>query len=360
MRVEAAVVRALHAPLDLIEMSIDEPAAGEILVRLIAAGVAGRDLAAIAGDVAIPIPFVPGCEGAGIVERVGDGVATLAAGQAVMIVPRPASAPAAEPFASAEGIVHGFIGRQSTFATHLLCPADSAMPVAEGAPLEVLAGLGREALLGAGLVLAAPFGDAGSTTVVVTGADAVGLGACMAAAAVGIGRIVLCDPRAARRDLALTLGASVAVPAVDGLVSVVRSLDANGASYAIETSGRPAALAACREVSEPAGQFVQADEVALAKLDLGSLLPRLEAMIVAGSLPLERLVTFFPFERINEAVAALRNGTAVKPVLRFPVGPFGDLDRALRAGAAQEAEDPAANDGEPASQTDDGAPAVTA
>ena len=80
MRVKAAVARAQGAPLSIEDLDLDDPQAGEILVRMIASGVAACDLAAIAGELAVSLPFVPGCEGAGIVERVGEGVTAFVTG----------------------------------------------------------------------------------------------------------------------------------------------------------------------------------------------------------------------------------------------------------------------------------------
>ena len=344
MRVKAAVARAHGVPLALADLELDEPRAGEVLVRMIASGVAACDLAAIAGELAMPVPFVPGCEGAGIVERVGEGVTVPSAGDAVLIVPARQSRGRAlagvrvdgsTPFdGDGGGAVNGFFFGQSSFATHLLCPAVLAVPVADGAPLELLAGLGREVLLGAGLVLQQP-GLEGAT-VVITGADAAGLGACMAAAAAGAGTIVVADPRESRRELALTVGAMVAVPADDGLGAVVKSLVAGGAGHAFETSGAPAAQAGCEASLGVHGRCVAVNEDAIAQLDAGALIPRLLAMHAEGRFPLEKLVAYYPFELVNDALAALASGEVAKPVLRFSLGSFGDLDRALQEGAAQE------------------------
>lgn len=346
MRVEAAVIRAHGAPLVVAELELDEPGPGEILVRLIATGVAACDVTA-AGGSALPLPFVPGCEGAGIVERVGDGVISPVAGQAVVVAPRRGreqalgiAAGLAARFSNDDGPVYGGFGGQSSFATHMLCAAELAVPVADAAPLELIAGLGREVALGAGLVLQA-LANTAATTVVVTGADAVGLGACMVAAAVGCERIILADPRAARRELALTVGATIAVPADEGLAAVVRSLDAEGAGFAFETSGAPLALRCCADSLAPGGRCLEADDTARADLDFAAVLPRLAAMVETGTLPLEKLVAFFPFEQVNEALAALENGAVAKPVLRFPLGPFGQLDRALQVGAAVDVPEPA-------------------
>ncbi len=344
MRVKAAVARAYDAPLAIEDLDLDEPRAGEILVRMIATGVAACDLAAIAGSLTMPLPFVPGCEGAGIVERVGSNVVTPKAGDAVLIVAAQGSGGGAltgvrldgsAPFASDVGAVNGFFFGQSSCTTHLLCPAELAVPVADDAPLELLAGLGREVLLGAGLVLQELAVAAGST-IVVTGADAVGLGACMAAAAAGAGSIILADPRESRRELALAVGATISVPADDGLAAVVMSLAADGAHYALETSGAPAARAACEASLGTGGRCLVADDDALARLDLRALVPQVLDMHGDGRFPIEKLVAYFPFEMVNDALAALASGEVAKPVLRFSLGSFGDLDRALQEGAARE------------------------
>ena len=341
MRVKAAVARARVAPLAVEDLDLDEPRAGEILVRMIASGVATCDREAVVGSLAMPLPFVPGCEGAGIVERVGEGVIAPAPGGAVLIVGSPRCALAglrldgSAPFAGDDGPVNGFFFGQSSFATHLLCPAELAVPVADGAPLELLAGLGREVLLGAGLVLQELAVEAGST-IVITGADAVGLGACMAAAAAGAGSIILADPRESRRELALQVGATIAVPTDESLGSVVMSLAADGARYALETSGSPAARAGCEASLGANGRCHVASEDDLSKLDLRALIPRLVEMYADERFALEKLVTYFPFELVNDALAALASGDVAKPVLRFSLGAFGDLDRALQEGAAQE------------------------
>lgn len=346
MRVKAAVARAHGAPLAIADLDLDEPRAGEILVRVIACGVALCDREAIDGTLAMPLPFVPGCEGAGIVERVGEGVSVPAAGDAVLIVGAPVpggralagvrpdgTAPFNEETAAGAGAVNGFFFGQSAFASHMLCPAELAVPVADGAPLELLAGLGREVLLGAGLVLRDGAGAAGAT-IVITGADAVGLGACMAAPAAGFGMIVVADPRESRRELALKVGATIAVPADEGLGAVVKSLDADGARYALETSGAPAARAGCEASLAAGGKCVVVTPESLGRVDVGSILPRLVALHAGERFPLEELVAYFPFEHVDDALAAHAADEVVKPILRFSLGAFGALDRALQEGAA--------------------------
>jgi aryl-alcohol dehydrogenase len=50
-------------------------------------------------------------------------------------------------------------------------------------------------------------------------------------------------------------------------------------------------------------------------------IPELVALIDAGAFPLAKLVQFFPFDRIDEALAAMRAGAVVKPVLVFDGDP---------------------------------------
>ena len=78
MRIRAAVLEEFGAPLSVQELELAEPRAGEVLVRLVACGVCHTDLYTASGaDPSGYAPTVLGHEGAGVVERVGDGVASL-------------------------------------------------------------------------------------------------------------------------------------------------------------------------------------------------------------------------------------------------------------------------------------------
>ena len=68
---KAAVLREIGAPLSLEDVELDEPRAGEVRVRIEAAGVCHSDLHYMTGDLLAKRPLVVGHEGAGIVEAVG-------------------------------------------------------------------------------------------------------------------------------------------------------------------------------------------------------------------------------------------------------------------------------------------------
>jgi propanol-preferring alcohol dehydrogenase len=83
----AAVVTAFHEPLSIRERRIPSPGPGQVLVRLEACGLCHTDIHAIDGDWPVKpgLPFIPGHEGVGIVERLGDGVTTRELGQRVAL-----------------------------------------------------------------------------------------------------------------------------------------------------------------------------------------------------------------------------------------------------------------------------------
>ena len=79
MRISAAVLEEFGAPLQVQEVDLAEPQAGEVLVRLAACGVCHTDLFTASGaDPSGYTPTVLGHEGAGVVERVGEGVSSVA------------------------------------------------------------------------------------------------------------------------------------------------------------------------------------------------------------------------------------------------------------------------------------------
>ena len=78
MPIRALVVEKKDAPFVEQELELEEPTRGEALVRIVAAGVCHTDQITRHGDMPMPFPSVLGHEGAGIVERVGEGVTQVA------------------------------------------------------------------------------------------------------------------------------------------------------------------------------------------------------------------------------------------------------------------------------------------
>src|SRR6478672_2281157 len=85
MKIRAAVLEEFGQPLNVTEVELDDPGPGEALVRLVACGVCHTDMYTASGvDPSGYAPAVLGHEGGGVVERIGDGVGSLAAGDHVV------------------------------------------------------------------------------------------------------------------------------------------------------------------------------------------------------------------------------------------------------------------------------------
>ena len=397
MKIKAAVARHAGEPLRIEPLDLDEPRRGEILIRLMASGVARVDRDAIAGTLPAALPFVPGSEAAGIVERVGPDVGTMAAGTAVLVAysscgvcancmagdPRRCRDFAARnlsgrrpdgssPFTDDGGPVNGFFFGQSSFATHLLCRAADAVVVDADVPLELFAGVCGEFLMGAAPILRHEFRP--DETLLIAGAGVVGLAACMVAKAKGVSSILVADPDEGRRTLALDVGATIIVPLDDGLPAVVAGLTPRGAGFALDASGTASGRQVCLESLAPDGTCLIAiadrDSVdwpagsrcapADAHIVASELVPKLVDLYRAGRLPIDKLVNFFPFDLVNDALDAVATNAVVKAILRFPLGSFGDLDRATTEGAAIDVAPGGAPSSEPAGEAADAEAPVTA
>ena len=83
---KAAVMYEIDTPLKVEDVTLDDPQDNEILVKLEATGVCHSDLHFMKGDMPQPVPFVPGHEGAGIVEKVGPCVTTVKPGDHVILM----------------------------------------------------------------------------------------------------------------------------------------------------------------------------------------------------------------------------------------------------------------------------------
>jgi len=364
MQVTAAVARAAGADFTLETVELDDPRPDEILVRIRAVGVCHTDLIARAGAMPFTLPAVLGHEGAGVVERVGSAVTKVAAGDRVAITFRScgqcARCKSGDPAYCFTMPVLNYIGMrpdgskairqgetavssnffgQSSFATYALAYERNVLKLPSDVPFKLAAPLGCGVQTGAGgvmLALACPQGSA----VLITGGGAVGLSAVMGAAIQACGTIIVVEPHAARRDLAMSLGATHVIdPAVSkDLAAAVRQILPQGVDYAFDTTGRPEILAAAMAALAPKGvlgivgvpppgtpmpgdltPFLAYGQTVRGIIegdsDPDTFIPQLIEHWRAGRLPVEKLIRTFPFDQINAAIAAQHHGDCVKVVL---------------------------------------------
>jgi aryl-alcohol dehydrogenase len=183
-----------------------------------------------------------------------------------------------------------------------------------------------------------PVGD----SLAVFGAGSVGLSAVMAAKVVGATTVVAVDVNQGRLALARELGATHTIDGADpDLVARVVEATGGGATFSFDTTGLPAVVrkavdslalrGECGIVgAAPLGTEVMLD---LVEVMTGGrkfrgivegdatpqvFIPVLIDLYMHGRFPFDRLITFYPFDRINDAVGDSETGKVVKPVLRMP------------------------------------------
>ncbi len=263
MKMRAAVLEEFGKPLEVQEVDLAEPRAGEVLVRLVACGVCHTDMYTASGaDPSGYAPTVLGHEGAGVVERVGEGVSSLREGDHVVSLFSPQCRECIHcrddrtnlclaireqqnrgylPDGSTrlsrggEPIRH-FMGT-STFAEYTVMPEIALAKVNPEAPLNGAALFACGLSTGLGAAMNTAQVREGSTCVVF-GAGMVGLGAVAGCRLQGAERIVCVDMSDERLELARGQGATEVMHGGPDVVDrVLEMTDGFGADYTIEATG---------------------------------------------------------------------------------------------------------------------------
>src|ERR1700710_2235805 len=268
MRMRAAVLEEFGAPLQIREVDLAEPRAGEVLVRLVACGVCHTDLYTASGaDPSGYAPTVLGHEGAGVVERIGEGVTSLAVGDHVVTLFSPQCRecihcqsdrtnlclaireqqnkgflPDGTTRLSLDGEpVRHFMGT-STFAEYTVMPEIALAKINPEAPLEGAALFACGLTTGLGAAMNTAKVEAGSTCVVF-GACMVGLGAVAGCRLQGAERIVCVDLSQERLEMARHQGATdLMVGGPDTVEKILEMTGGFGADYTIEATGLVAVM----------------------------------------------------------------------------------------------------------------------
>ncbi|SEE71646.1 aryl-alcohol dehydrogenase [Rhizobiales bacterium GAS188] len=364
MRIQAAVTRARHAPMSLETLTLEEPRDDEILVKLVATGICHTDIAMRDQAFPVPQPIVLGHEGAGIVERVGKAVRKVVPGDHILMTfnscghcpscdhdaptycheffgynfggSRPDGT---SPLSKDNEPIHGNFFGQSSFATHALCHEANVVRVRKDVPLEGLAPLACGVQTGAGAIINVLRPGPGDS-LAVFGTGSVGLSAIMAARLIGVSTIIGIDHNESRLTLARDLGATHTVYAKTDVGQAIKDITGFGVDFSFDTTGNAKVIRLAVDCLAPRGTcgIVGASDVgteitfdALHVMTGGRTLrgivegesqvdvfiPALIDLFVQGRFPFDKLITFYPFERINDAMRDSEAGTVVKPVVRF-------------------------------------------
>jgi alcohol dehydrogenase len=352
-----------NGPLTLATLTLDPPRAGELLIRIDAAGLCHSDLSVVNGDRQRPMPMALGHEATGIVEALGSANDKgFAVGDRVILAFLPSCGEclrckAGEPYMCAEGAaangegrllnggrrlhdaaghdVHHHLG-VSAFATHVVVDRRSAVKVDADIPAHIAALFGCAVLTGAGAVINSAQVHPGES-VLIYGLGGVGLSALLAARASGTGLLAAIDPSPEKRAIALELGALAFAP--DEAERLGAVFPEGGPDVVIETVGKAAVLMAAYRAARRGGRIVTVglpnpaetfdipaiSLVAEGKSLIGSYMgsaipardiPRYIALWRAGRLPVERLLTSIsPMTDINSLLDSLADGQAIRQIV---------------------------------------------
>ena len=361
---KAAVMRANNAPLEIEEINIDDPGPGEVLVKTVASGICHSDLHVIECGLPMPPPCVLGHEPAGIVEKVGPGVTSVAEGDHVIAcLSRYCGTcqfcTGGRPYLCTAG----FTGRPggnmtpaltdkdgnpimqftslSSFAEQMLTTEMSVVKIRDDMPLDRASLIGCGVTTGIGAALHTVDIRAGDSVVVI-GCGGVGLSAIQGARIAGAGKIIAVDAQPWKFDLARDCGATDCVDASDGTaVQAVMDLTGGGAEYVFECIGLKPTIEQGVQMTGRGGTTVlvgvlpvgQTVEIAAADLTLsekkitGSLMgsnrfqfdmPRYVDFYLDGRLRLDEMISSrIQLEEINDAFDAMRKGEAARQVIMF-------------------------------------------
>jgi alcohol dehydrogenase len=354
-------------PLERVELELDPPGEGELLIRVRAAGLCHSDLSVITGQRPRVMPMALGHEAAGEVVEAGPGDHGFVAGDHVVLAFVPACGecnfcreerPAlCEPggAANVEGTllgghirlfeeggteVHHHLG-VSALADHAVVSARSAVKVPDDLPFDIAALFGCAVLTGAGAVLNTGASALPARSIAVFGLGGVGLAALLAAKSQGPETLVAVDTVQSKLDLAKELGADFTIHAGPEAVDAVRDATGGGADLTIETVGNENVLAEAYDATGRGGTTVTAglphpsrkleipaislvaEERSLKGSYLGSCVPRRDIpefirMYREGEMPVEKLLSHrLTPDQINEGFDRLARGEAVRQIVIF-------------------------------------------
>jgi len=362
---KAAVLHRPQTALVIEDVELAPLRPGDVLVRVLAAGVCHSDLHYMNGDLSAKLPAVLGHEGAGVVEAVGPGVARVQPGDRVIttwrprcgdcefcVSGRPALCELGRVQASSGGLIDGITrlrmrGQElyhlmgvSCFAEQCVVSERSLIRVDPEVAPEIAAITGCAVVTGVGAAFN-HMKDSTGEAVVVIGAGGVGLSAIMGLNLIGAHPVIAVDTVDARLERARTVGATHVInPAtVTDVGAEVARINGRAAKWVLDAVGAAGTLSQAVEMVGVGGTVVAVGlgkvgatfDVAInplvqqEKRIIGSLygssnmpieIPEILRLHKAGKLPLERLIgSRYELPQINEAYREMTQGAIGRAVI---------------------------------------------
>ncbi|MEG0383960.1 MAG: NAD(P)-dependent alcohol dehydrogenase [Solibacillus sp.] len=363
MIVKAAIVNAPGDDYQLSNLKLAEMQADEVLVKMVASGMCMSDETIRKGGTSVAFPIVPGHEGSGIVEKVGDAVKAFKVGdQVVMSYAYCGNCPSCQtghPSICDDWMKLNFLGVRddgsftfhtedntpvrnfyghSSFTTHTLVHESNLTKVDADADLRLIGPLGCGFLTGSGTVINGLKPKIGSS-IAIFGTGAVGIAAMMAAKIEGCSTIIAVDIHDNRLELAKTLGATHTINSqlVDPAEKIAEITAGKGVNYSVDTTGIApiikTALAVLAKggviapvaVSRNITEFNITAEITMSSKSMIGVvmgdgvpqlsIPQLVKFYKEGRFPFDQLVKYYKFDDINQAAKDSANGSVIKPIL---------------------------------------------
>ncbi|HEY1851770.1 MAG TPA: S-(hydroxymethyl)glutathione dehydrogenase/class III alcohol dehydrogenase [Candidatus Binataceae bacterium] len=369
MKVRAALARAAGAPLEITEVDLEGPKAGEALVEIKATGICHTDAFTLSGkDPEGLFPSIMGHEGAGIVVEIGPGVTTLKPGDHVipLYIPECRNCPSClsgrtnlctairetqgrglmpdgtSRFSLGGKPVHHYMGT-STFANYTVVPEIALAKIRADAPFDKVCYIGCGVTTGVGAVINTAKVQVGDR-VVVFGLGGIGLNVVQGARLAGASMIVGVDLNPARQAIATKFGMTHFVnPAeVRGeLVPYLVDLTKGGADFSFECIGNVKlmrqALECCQrgwgtcviigvagageEISTRPFQLVTGRTwkgTAFGGAKSRRDVPKIVDWYMDGRINIDDLITHtMPLDRINQGFDLMHQGKSIRGVVIF-------------------------------------------
>lgn len=365
MKIKAAVVHEKNGPFLLEEVDLVNPGPNELLVKVVASGICHTDEFGRSQGIPIPFPLVLGHEGAGIIEQVGENIKNFKVGDHIgfsyAFCDHCDSCMSGHPnycehyneinFGGVAGDgetklfqngkpVSMFFG-QSSFATHAIINQKSAVKVDKDVDLALVAPMGCGVQTGAGAVINT-INPSMNSSIAVFGCGAVGMSAIMGAKVAHCKTIIAIGGNPKSLELAKELGATHTInrKEVDSIPEAVAKITNNkGADYAVETSGYGPMIQDAINSTRFHGTILPlAPSGVIENFDIGndilinmrtimgtcegdslpqSFIPELVRLYKEGLFPIDKLITTYPFEDINDAFEKSHGSDVIKAVLRM-------------------------------------------
>jgi Zn-dependent alcohol dehydrogenase len=362
----AAVLTEINTPLQILDLEQEPPRAGEVRVKVQAAGVCMSDWHIMNGDWPLPLPMVLGHEAAGIVVENGPGVDMVRPGDHVIFSFRPHCGRCRYCSSGRTVLCIGHndtprwrmhdgtarvnlngepvnqMARIGTFSEEVVCPAEQVVKIRDDLPFTHAAIIGCSVATGIGAVIRHARVPAGASVLVV-GCGGVGLNVVQGAKLAGANPIIACDLRANKLDYARAFGATHTINAgSENVIERVKALtDGLGVDAAFDAIGSEATALQVVDAVAPGGhavlvgipafatrapinpsQIVYGEKV-ISGTYYGSVRPNIDFPILADldmerKIDLDRLISrTYRFDEINEGFRLMLAGEVARGVIVF-------------------------------------------